>query len=95
RNAAGVLTWIFSLKFLQLIGRHSLYVYVWHVAIVYAVYYFDGRSPELSQMTKTAIAFVGIALLAIPAIWREREKFFGIATAPAPAIKQQQKVAGR
>lgn len=95
RKAAGVLTWVFSLKFLQLIGRHSLYVYVWHVAIVYAVYYFDGRSPELSQMTKTAIAFVGIALLAIPAIWREREKFFGIAATPAPAIKQQQKVASR
>ena len=74
-----------------MIGRHSLYVYVWHVAIVYAVYYFDGRTPELSQLTKTAIAFVGVALLALPAIWREREKFFG---APAgPAIKTQTKPA--
>ncbi|CAD7040602.1 hypothetical protein RHAB21_03068 [Pseudorhizobium halotolerans] len=89
QKAAGVLTWVFSLKFLQLIGRHSLYVYVWHVAIVYAVYYFDGRSPELSQLTKTAIAFVGIALLALPAVWREREKFFGSAT--APVMKAQTK----
>ena len=89
QKAAGVLTWVFSLKFLQLIGRHSLYVYVWHVAIVYAVYYFDGRTPELSQLTKTAIAFVGVALLALPAIWREREKFFG--TPAVPGIKTQTK----
>src|SRR5690606_26066464 len=89
QKAAGVLTWVFSLKFLQLIGRHSLYVYVWHVAIVYAVYYFDGRTPELSQITKTAIAFVGIALLALPAIWRERDKFFG--TPDVPAMKQPAK----
>ncbi|HEV7433606.1 MAG TPA: OpgC domain-containing protein [Pseudorhizobium sp.] len=94
RSAAGVLTWVFSLKFLQLIGRHSLYVYVWHVAIVYAVYYFDGRSPELSQLTKTLIAFVGIGLLAVPAIWREREKFFGTPATPAPALKPQPKVVG-
>jgi hypothetical protein len=93
RNAAGVLTWIFSLKFLQLIGRHSLYVYVWHVGIVYAVYYFDGRSPELSELTKTAIALVGVALLAVPAIWREREKFFGTPAAPPARMKPQAKVA--
>ncbi|HEX5934278.1 MAG TPA: OpgC domain-containing protein [Pseudorhizobium sp.] len=93
RSAAGVLTWIFSLKFLQLLGRHSLYVYVWHVALVYAVYYFDGRTPELSQFTKTAIAFVGVALLALPAIWREREKFFGTASGPAIPVKQQTKTA--
>ena len=93
RSAAGVLTWIFSLKFLQLLGRHSLYVYVWHVALVYAVYYFDGRTPELSQFTKTAIAFVGVALLALPAIWREREKFFGTASGPALPVKQQTKTA--
>ncbi|MCJ8521198.1 hypothetical protein ABID21_004274 [Pseudorhizobium tarimense] len=94
RSAAGVLTWVFSLKFLQLIGRHSLYVYVWHVAIVYAVYYFDGRSPELSQLTKTLIAFVGIGLLAVPAIWREREKFFGTPATPAPGLKPQPRVVG-
>lgn len=95
RGAAGVLTWIFSLKFLQLIGRHSLYVYVWHVGIVYAVYYFDGRSPELSELTKTAIALVGVALLAVPAIWREREKFFGTPATPPARMKPQAKVASR
>jgi len=88
RKIAAGITWVFSIRFLQLLGRHSLYVYVWHVAIVYFVYYFDGRSPELNELTKTAIALVSVALLSIPALWREREKFFGV---PAPAtVKSQQ-----
>ena len=94
QKAAGVLTWVFSLKFLQLLGRHSLYVYVWHVAIVYGVYYLDGRSPQLSEVTKTAIAFAGIALLALPAVWRERERFIAPASAqPMRAMKPQNKPA--
>ncbi len=71
-----VFNWVFTLRFLQLLGRHSLHVYVWHVVIVYAVYYVDQRTPELSQLTKTVIALVSIALLALPAIWRERDRFF-------------------
>jgi hypothetical protein len=74
RKLAGGVTAVFTLRFLRLLGRHSLQVYVWHVAIVYAVYYADGRSPELSQLTKTMIAVTGIALLALPALWREREE---------------------
>jgi hypothetical protein len=83
--AAGV-TWLFSLSFLRLLGRHSLHVYVWHVAIVYAVYYFDARTPELSQLAKTGIAVVSIALLALPALWRERDRHlpvFGRSTVEA------------
>ncbi|MBP2548122.1 hypothetical protein J2858_001015 [Neorhizobium galegae] len=75
RRIANAIIWVLSLKFLQLLGRHSLYVYVWHVGIVYAVYYFDGRTPELSQLTKTMIAVSCIGLLAIPALWRERDKW--------------------
>lgn len=88
RRIAGAITWVFSIKYLQLLGRHSLYVYVWHVAIVYFVYYFDGRSPELNEFTKTAIALVSIALLSLPALWRERDKLFGTAE-PAPVKVQQ------
>ena len=88
RRVAGALTWVFSIRYLQLLGRHSLYVYVWHVAIVYFVYYFDGRTPELDELTKTAIALVAIALLSIPALWRERDKLFGTATEPA-SVKVQ------
>ena len=84
RAIASALTWVFTLRFLRLLGRHSLYVYVWHVAIVYFVYYFDGRSPELDELTKTAIAVVAVGLLAIPAVWRERDKYLGTAE-PAPA----------
>lgn len=87
QKVAGALTWVFSLRYLRLLGRHSLYVYVWHVAIVYFVYYFDGRSPELDELTKTAIALVAIGLLSIPAIWRERDKFFGTAPAGANPVK--------
>ncbi|CDZ73309.1 OpgC protein [Neorhizobium galegae bv. orientalis] len=88
RRIAGAITWVFSIKYLQLLGRHSLYVYVWHVAIVYFVYYFDGRTPELDEFTKTAIALVSIALLSLPALWRERDKLFGTHT-PAPVKVQQ------
>ncbi len=77
RAVADAVIWMFTLGFLQRLGRHSLYVYIWHVAIVYAVYYLDQRTPEFSQLTKTAIAVGAIALLPIPAIWRERDRFFG------------------
>ncbi|MGE6742026.1 OpgC family protein [Allorhizobium pseudoryzae] len=75
QRIANAIIWVLSLKFLQLLGRHSLYVYVWHVGIVYGVYYLDGRTPELSELAKTAIAVSCIALLAIPALWRERDKW--------------------
>jgi hypothetical protein len=74
RGAGNALNWIFTLRFLQLLGRHSLHVYVWHVAIVYAVYYIDQRTPDLSEAVKTAIALGSIALLALPALWRERRR---------------------
>jgi hypothetical protein len=77
RSIANGVIWVLSLKFLQLLGRHSLQVYVWHVAIVYAVYYFDGRTAELPQVQKTIIAITGVALLALPALWRERDKWIG------------------
>ncbi|HWK67912.1 MAG TPA: OpgC domain-containing protein [Rhizobiaceae bacterium] len=76
RAVANAVVWLFTVRFLQCLGRHSLHVYVWHVAIVYAVYYFDQRGPEFSQFVKTAIAFTAIALLPLPALWREREHYF-------------------
>lgn len=89
RKIAAGITWVFSIRYLQLLGRHSLYVYVWHVAIVYFVYYFDGRTPELSELTKTAIAVVSVALLSIPALWRERDKLLGTTTAAPASVKVQ------
>lgn len=88
QRIANAIIWVLSLKFLQLLGRHSLYVYVWHVGIVYAVYYLDGRTPELSEVAKTAIAISCVALLAIPALWRERDKWLaGGSTGTATPVK--------
>lgn len=77
RKLSEAVTWVFTLGFLRLLGRHSLHVYVWHVAIVYAVYYVDQRTPEFSQLTKTAIALASLALLSLPALWRERGQYLG------------------
>ncbi|MDE1994693.1 MAG: OpgC domain-containing protein [Rhizobiaceae bacterium] len=77
RRVAAGLTWLFSLSFLRLLGRHSLHVYVWHVIIVYAVFYIDQQTPEFSQVTKTLIALLSIVLLSIPALWRERDRLIG------------------
>ncbi|WP_430258194.1 OpgC family protein [Neorhizobium sp. IRS_2294] len=94
RNIASAVTWVFTLRYLRLLGRHSLYVYVWHVAIVYFVYYFDGRTPELGEWTKTAIALTAVGLLSIPALWRERDKLLGTAEpAPAKTLKSQKPAA--
>jgi hypothetical protein len=77
RRLANGIVWLFSLSFLRLLGRHSLHVYVWHVAIVYMVYYLDQQTPEFSQLIKTVIALISIMLLALPALWRERDRFIG------------------
>ncbi len=72
RRAAAVARGLFSLSFLRLLGRHSLHVYVWHVAIVYVVYYVDQRHGPYAEWLKTLVALGGIALLSLPALWRER-----------------------
>lgn len=76
QKIASTLTSLFTLSFLQLLGRHSLQIYVWHVLIVYTVYYLDARTPELSQLTKTFITIGALGILALPAVWRDREKIF-------------------
>lgn len=84
RKAANVLTSLFSLNFLRLIGRHSLHVYVWHVLLVFAVRYLDGMVGPFSELTKTAIAIFCVSILALPAIYRERDLFFPQPAEPEP-----------
>lgn len=74
RRVAGAVRHFFSLPFLRLLGRHSLHVYVWHVAIVYGVYYVDQQYGPFPVWLKTAVALGGIGLLALPALWRERRR---------------------
>ncbi|MDQ0321849.1 hypothetical protein QO002_003987 [Pararhizobium capsulatum DSM 1112] len=75
QKIAAALRWVFTLSFLRLLGRHSLHVYVWHVAIVYGVYYVDQQTPMFSQLEKTLIALFAVATLALPALWRERDNW--------------------
>lgn len=66
------LRWIFSLSFLRFIGRHSLQVYAWHVVVVYLLKGFEHHYGPFTEWTKTAIALVAVASLAVPALYRER-----------------------
>ncbi|GGD05652.1 OpgC family protein [Aureimonas glaciei] len=83
RAFANGLSWLVNLPFLRLLGRHSLQVYVWHVVIVYLVRFVDFETPRFSQSLKTAIAFGCIALLALPAVYRERQRLLG---RPGPGV---------
>ncbi|PZO82429.1 MAG: hypothetical protein DI629_00545 [Mesorhizobium amorphae] len=76
RWLSGALNGLFRLRFLRLLGRHSLQVYVWHVVIVYLVHLIDIETPRFSQLAKTAIALFCLALLALPAVYRERDRIF-------------------
>ncbi|CAN7544158.1 OpgC domain-containing protein [Rhizobium sp. LjRoot30] len=87
RGIANLVTRLFSIRYLQLLGRHSLHIYVWHVLIVYMVYYVDGRTTELSQLTKTIIAFACLGLLCLPAVWRERDRIFNRDVLAAEKLK--------
>lgn len=71
------LRWIFSLSFLRLIGRHSLQVYAWHVIVIYLLKGVEHHYGPFNEWTKTAIALLAIASLAIPALYRERTGPFG------------------
>lgn len=71
RKLAAGIAWVFTLPFLQLLGRHSLQVYAWHVLIIYGVNYLDSQVQDMSQLAKTAIAALGIMLLALPPVYRE------------------------
>ncbi len=71
RKVAGAMHFVFGLRFLRLLGRHSLQIYAWHVVLVYLVCWMDGEIGPFNEATKWAIAFVGIGLLALPAFYRE------------------------
>jgi hypothetical protein len=77
RALSAALTWIFQLRFLRLLGRHSLQVYAYHVVLVYVLAALDRQMGPLTEVQKTMIAVAGIASLALPALfmeWRARVK---------------------
>ena len=71
------LTFIFSLSFLRLLGRHSLQIYAWHVVLVYLVLWLDGYAGPFNEISKTTIAITGVMLMAMPAAyleWRDERR---------------------
>lgn len=74
RRIAAGLHGLFTLSFLRLIGRHSLQVYAYHVVLVYGLKAAEMRIGALDEIEKTAIALAAVASLALPALWRERER---------------------
>lgn len=63
---------VLNLSFLRLIGRHSLHVYVWHVALVYGARLLDIEVGPFGEVTKVGLAVAVYGLLAAPAVVRER-----------------------
>ncbi|MFN4088127.1 MAG: OpgC family protein [Alphaproteobacteria bacterium] len=74
RRMAGLLSGLFTLSFLRLLGRHSLQVYAWHVILVYLLKAVDHGIGPFNEATKTLIALTGVMLLAVPALLRERPR---------------------
>lgn len=68
---SGGLHWLFALPPLKLIGRHSLQTYAWHVGIVYLARYIDVTVGPFDAIGRSALALACIALLPLPALWRE------------------------
>jgi hypothetical protein len=70
------LTWLFSLSFLRLLGRHSLTVYAWHTVLVYTLIWcqwaFCPPIPSLAwKVSEVAIVLFCVGLLALPTVYSE------------------------
>ncbi|TMV76817.1 hypothetical protein FGG78_27895 [Thioclava sp. BHET1] len=71
RRISAVLRGICNFWFLRLLGRHSLQTYAWHVVLIYGVRYIDAQYGAFNLGGRTLIAFICIALLPLPALWRD------------------------
>jgi hypothetical protein len=80
RWLAVVLWHLFTLRFLQLLGQHSLQVYAYHVVLVYALVAFDWYLGPFGVLTKTLITLAAIASLALPARLHAMSQHIGPAT---------------
>ncbi|MGE0667801.1 MAG: OpgC family protein [Sphingomonadales bacterium] len=76
RGAGAFLDGLFRLRFLRLLGRHSLQVYAWHVVLVYLLCAWDRHAGPLPELWKNLAAVAAVAALALPALWRERNELW-------------------
>lgn len=74
RRVARALTGVLTAPFLRLLGRHSLAVYCWHIPLIYAIRYLDMSVGPFSEPFKVGLGLACIPLLAIPALWLERQR---------------------
>lgn len=72
RGLSTALYILLTTRFLVLLGRHSLYVYAWHVLVVYGLLAVDWYVGPFSEGAKTLLILAGIGSLALPALWRQR-----------------------
>lgn len=72
RIAAAGFGTVVRLPFARLLGRHSLQVYAWQVVLVYALKVLNDHLGAYNMALDTAIMLGTIALLAAPALLRER-----------------------
>lgn len=77
RGVGAFLNGLFRLRFLRLLGRHSLQVYAWHVLVVYLLCAWDRHAGPLPELEKNLVALAAVAALALPALWRERHALAG------------------
>ena len=74
RGPARALTALFHLRFLGLLGRHSLEVYAWHVLVAYSLVALNWYYGPFGEGLKTVLALLAIASLALPALLLERRR---------------------
>jgi hypothetical protein len=89
RLAGRGLNWLFRLRFLRLLGRHSLQVYAYHVVLVYLLALLDRQLGPLHEIAKNIIALLAVASLTLPALimeWRNGRKSKASALPPAKAV---------
>ncbi len=87
RWLAAVLWRLFTLRFLRLLGQHSLQVYAYHVVLVYALVALDWHFGPFGALTKTLITLAAIASLALPARLHAMSRHVGPATRQTVAGK--------
>lgn len=67
RGAAALVRRVLALRFLQLLGRHSLQVYLYHVLLVYALVALEWGVGGMTEVQRSLLALLAVATLAIPA----------------------------
>lgn len=65
----GILSW----RLAEVMGRHSMLIYVWHVVLVYGLYYIDSFGGPFDVIGRNVMSFVVLMLLPLPALFLEHQ----------------------